>query len=155
VLYQDVNDPPISTYSIDGQTPGVFIPSQAENNTFTTFFVSPQLSDAQHTLTVSLASDGVPFFLDAILFNATSVAQVTSAGQQQPTIITTVIVAASSAPQVSAAAASTKTHVGPIVGGVVGGIAILVSALLAWYFFCVRRKSRTYSHYAAGKDIGT
>lgn len=135
VLYDDVDNPPISTYSIDGQTPAVFIPSLQQNNTFTTFFVSPQLADSEHTLEVLLASDNAPILLDSILFNATTVAQVTSGGLQ-PTIITTIIIAppSSTATVGKTTMDASSVPIGPIVGGVIGGLVLLVSAILAFYF---------------------
>ncbi|KAI0697525.1 hypothetical protein BC835DRAFT_1305144 [Cytidiella melzeri] len=154
VLFFDAKNPPVSTYSIDGQTPGVFVPSVEANNTFKTFFVSPQLSDAQHTLDITLANDGVPFFLDSILFNATSLAQVTSAGLQ-PTIITTIIVAPSTttSPKGKDDASSAKSSlVAPVLGGIVGGVAILVAGLLVWYFLYFRRRSRHYDYRPMGDE---
>ncbi|KAI0094275.1 hypothetical protein BDY19DRAFT_988136 [Irpex rosettiformis] len=149
VLFDDANNPPISTYTIDGQTPGIFIPNLQQNNTFTTFFVSPKLADSEHTLQIGVANDGVPVFLDSILFNATTVAQVTSGGQQPTIIITTIIAPPSSTASTSEASANSKSvPVGPIVGGVVGGVTILISAILAFYFLYVKPKRNQWNYHA-------
>ncbi|KAI0347734.1 hypothetical protein BDW22DRAFT_14923 [Trametopsis cervina] len=144
VFFADVNDPPISTYSIDGQTPGIFIPTLNQNNSIAPFFASPQLSSGNHTLKISVAAANSIFFLDAILFNATSVSDVQSGGAQ-PTIITTIIAAPTSAPDPSAASSSGKSSiVGPIIGGVIGAAAILLFVVLGWFFYTRRRRRNAY-----------
>ena len=158
VLYNDADHPPISTYSIDGQTPGIFVPALSQNNSFATFFASPKLADSKHTLEVTVVNDGVPFFLDSILFNATSVSQVTSGGLQ-PTIIITTIIAppseTSTALPSKAIADSKSVPVGAIVGGVIGGVVLLVAAILAFYFFYLKpKKSRWNYHVTSVGDFG-
>lgn len=149
VLYKNANVPPISSYSIDGGTPSIYIPRVSENNTIpTTFFVSPQLSDGDHTLSIDVLSDGPSFFLDYILFNATSVAATNNSNGPQPTLVKTAIAAPTGAPDDSDSASSSKS-IGPIVGGVVGGVALLVAAILAFYFFYWdRRGRRPYNYHA-------
>lgn len=144
VTFTNATGAPISQYVLDDGSPSVHVPPVSKNNTLpVTFFLSPLLADSNHTLKITLISANAPFFLDYILYNA-SAADSTSASASglRPTIITTVVAAPTNVAQ--AAAGGSSVAVGPIVGGVIGGVALLVSAVLAWYFLYWRRRGQGY-----------
>lgn len=158
VLFTKEQGPPVAGFILDGEgSPSLFSPPDSLNNTNTTFFLSPLLADGDHTLNVTLLSDGVDFFVDAILYNMTKGATVTATGgssnlNAQATITKTLILQPTG---VSGATQNgSSVPVGPIVGGVVGGITLLVCSFLAIYFLYWKptRSKANYSYHATHLD---
>ncbi|KIP10108.1 hypothetical protein PHLGIDRAFT_34058 [Phlebiopsis gigantea 11061_1 CR5-6] len=142
VFFEDEANAPISQYQVDDSSPSTFQPTKQQNGSEVTFFLSPLLADGDHTLILELASNGAPFFIDAIAYNMSSQPSTTS-GASQPTIVTTVIETPSSTASSSGHTSSGSSDlVGPIVGGVVGGITLITCAWLAFYFLYWKRTRR-------------
>ncbi|KAH9898261.1 hypothetical protein C8Q73DRAFT_392705 [Cubamyces lactineus] len=135
---------PISAYSIDGAKNSVFLfQADAANATGVTFFNSGPLTLGSHTLDIKIVSitDDIPYLLDAVYLEE-PVQQATSTAQWVSTVFVTPPAATNLADQsnVSGSASSSSVPVGAIVGGTIGGVALLVSAALAVYFLYFRRR---------------
>ena len=155
-LFTKDQGPPVSEYVLDDGSPSLFAPEDSVNGTITTFYRSPVLVEGVHTLNISLLTDGVPLYIDLVAYSidesAAASAMAADSGPR-PTIITTIIQAPTSAAMASQNGSSMP--VGPIVGGVVGGVALLVSAFLAIYFIYwkpTRDRSAYYYHTTATGD---
>lgn len=137
---------PYVYFQLDGvSTPSPWIPHPSDNGTVVVCFQSPNLSTGEHTLAIELANDG-PFYLDGLGVQLPAGLQTQTGGG--PTL------AATSPPTVQTVyvnhLSGSKAPVGPIVGGVVGGVALIAGALLALWFICMRRKNgRPYYYNAA------
>ena len=127
--------PSSATYSIDGETPTNFLLKGLPVNSTSTvynqkFFETAQLSPTSHTLKVVYeGNNSTPLTLDYLIIqNGTSSSTTTSL--PTPTGNT---VSATSTPRGS-------IPIGPIVGGVIGGLALVVFAVLGFFFLRRRQK---------------
>lgn len=132
--------PSSGTYSIDGKTPINFKLNGLPTNTTATtynqkFFETDQLSATSHTLEVVYqGSNSTPLTLtDLIIQNGTLSSTSTSASSLATSTSTGNSVSATST-------AKSSTPVGPIVGAVIGGIALILFALLGAFLFRRRQK---------------
>ncbi|KAI0655218.1 hypothetical protein C8Q70DRAFT_893223, partial [Cubamyces menziesii] len=146
---------PISAYSIDGAKNSVFL-FQADpvNATGVTFFNSGPLTLGAHTLDIKIITitDDIPYLLDAVYLEE-PVQQATSTAQWVSTVFVTPPAATNLADtsNVSGGASSSSVPVGAIVGGTIGGVALLVSAALAVYFLYFRRRQHgVYAYQSFG-----
>ncbi|KAJ7111281.1 hypothetical protein C8R44DRAFT_856606 [Mycena epipterygia] len=109
-------------------------PSLAGNISFNNqIFKTGGLSAGNHTMVVTLLDDQLPLYIDYLLFGSTSpqVAQTVSPAGSQ-----------TSAPAISSAStlSSKSPNVGAIVGGAVGGLAVLALLIVGVLFFWRRRQ---------------
>ena len=151
----DVDGQPTTTYAIDGEvvanyTSPVIAPGYFTINTV--FFQSQTLVDGDHTLVITTTNGTRPnrYWLDYFQYTASPVVSSSSSTSSSSVLSSTVQPSSSSSSPVSsstsAVSSSSRVKVGPIVGGVLGGIAILVIAALL-LFICVkiRRNKRKVS----------
>jgi len=124
--------PPPCSYSIDGDS-GTTLTATATNSTQyqLLFFQSPELTTGNHTLVITIIIEGVAqeaFFLD--FFEVT------------PLPIATAFPLPSST--TSPLPSTSKPPVGPIIGGVLGALALLTIAFIAFLFFRWKKKELLY-----------
>ena len=139
--------PSSATYSIDGETPISFLLKGLPVNSgipfyYQKFFETAQLSPTSHTLKVVYeGNNSTPLTLDYLIIqNGTSSSTTTSL----PTS-TGNTVSATSTPNGS-------IPVGPIVGGVIGGLALVVFAILGFFLLRRRQKRDTQEEIFASSD---
>lgn len=138
-LFDDVKLLPEAKFILDNSTPSVWQPEPSDNGTVVAAFQSTTLSNDPHSLQIIVASSNAPLLLDAIgVASQNSVNGQGAAGVSQ----TSIPVSTSSPSATSAASSGSKVPVGAIVGGVIGGLALLLLALVAAYFFCWRRRNQ-------------
>lgn len=133
--------PSSATYSIDGETPINFLLRGLPVNSTTTvynqkFFETAQLSPTSHTLKVVYeGNDSTPLTLDYLIIqNGTSSSVSTSTTSSISSIPTSTGNAA------SATSTPRGIPVGSIAGGVIGGLALAVFAILGFLFLRRRQK---------------
>ena len=146
-------DPPAAQFSIDGN---VLQQTTAPNNGSTNFsFIYFQQdgldTSSPHTLEIDVlnATENYPFVMDYILYLPVQGATPTAS----QSIITTFLPAPSGAGD-SQGSSSKAVPVGPIVGGVIGGLALIVATAIAIWFLCFRRRQstgRAYFYAASAK----
>lgn len=130
------SDPPISTYTVDDGSPVVFTASSNVTQTQygQTFFLQQSLFASEHTLVINVtrASAQTPFLFDYIGFIPISSPTNSLAPSGIPS------------PSPSTVAGydnkGSPPPFGPIVGGVVGGLALLVFVGLGLFFLFGRRR---------------
>ncbi|CAL1703259.1 unnamed protein product [Somion occarium] len=129
-----------STYTVDDSQPVTY---RAPTNTTqesdsVVFFLSPFLSAAQHTLVVDVASCSTenPYIIQLIGYIPTSTSTLPSASYM-PTNFP--LPTGSAANGASTNESHSSTPVGAIVGGVIGGVALLVITAITLWYFCFRR----------------
>ncbi|KAI0677340.1 hypothetical protein C8Q78DRAFT_84773 [Trametes maxima] len=143
--------PPSATFKIDGSLQQT---STAPNNGSLSysypFFESGELSSGQHTLDIAVThgTNEYPFILDYIVYlpesgaTPTASQQATATAPPGPTVFTS---------------PKAAVPVGAIVGGVVGGIAVLLGAAIAVYLLCFRhrggRKPYFYATHANADEL--
>ena len=152
--------PTTGTYAIDGQSPITFnLDGQSANGTGLEvnqiFFQTGQLSAGMHTLDVVYQgnSQTAPLTLSQLFVqnNASSLSSTsgtsnnTSSSTSNATSIATsgTPVATSSTPNPAIDTPNHSNHLGPIIGGVIGGLALIIFAILTIFFLCRRRKDRS------------
>ncbi|KAI0824994.1 hypothetical protein BC628DRAFT_1410425 [Trametes gibbosa] len=152
------NSGPISGYTLDNATNSLFLfQAGAANATSITFYNSGLLTFGKHTLDISVVriQDDIPYLLDAIYIqtpsstqSSTSTAIWVSTVFVTPSAIATGLADQNNGTQ---ATSTNSTPVGPIVGGVVGGVALLVAAALVIYFcFFRNRRHGVYAYHGFG-----
>ena len=128
--------PPSVTFAIDGVIPMVVVSNPDINATqyATQYFESHTLPAGEHVLEIDVqyGSDDWPFVLDYIEYTPMNV---------------------SSTP-VSSDNRKRSSHVGPIVGGFIGGVVLVgLVALASWFFYKRRRRpeklAKKYGHYVS------
>jgi hypothetical protein len=129
--------PSLATYSIDGGTPISFQLKGLPANTTTTynqkFFETAQLSAASHTLQVVYqGNDSTPLTLTDLIIQNGTLSLTTSSVSSLATSPTTV-------PSTSTPGKS-PTPVGSIAGAVIGGLALILFAVLGFFLFRRRQK---------------
>lgn len=130
--------PPTVQFAIDGAPVDTITPPAAEDWTFYAIFDSQGLADGMHTInaTVLDASEEYPLMLDAFMF--------------QPSKKYWGLALAPSTLEVdgknadAGAGASRKVDVGAIVGGVLGGLA-LVAVGIALFWWWRRKRQHVYT----------
>ncbi|KAH9944265.1 uncharacterized protein BXZ73DRAFT_96758 [Epithele typhae] len=147
---------PSSIYILDNSrnTASVYI-ADAVAATNVLFFSATSLSYGKHTLDIVISdvSEDMPFYLDVVAFGisnnqpsyigssssdsvAGKVVTVTTTMESQPTLAST---------NVAVAGAASSLPVGAIVGGVIGGVALIIASALAFYFLWWRTR-RPYGY---------
>ena len=139
-------------FTIDGSSPVIFVSpaNVTEKQEAVTFFESQPLPDSQHVLfiNVTFASQDAPFSFDGLNFYPTSIQTMPNASYA----ISSLIPAATAPAGVTGGVIqpSKSTPIGAIVGGVIGGLAVLVLATTAIVYFCYRhRRARPYYYSSA------
>lgn len=127
---------PTATYSIDGQSPISQTPDVNADNVLINF-ASWRLSPTRHTVVANVTSDfgstpTLPYVLDAILFRP--IPNAVTAGL--------VVTQTSITGNVALRNQQQQHNVGKIVGGTIGGVALLFLILLAVLFFLRRRRGQ-------------
>ena len=149
------SEPPISAYIVDDGSPVTYTaPSNLTATLFSqTFFLQQSLSASEHTLVINVtrASGAAPFLLDYIgyipLPNTTSSTSATSSS------LTSTSAQSTSTPSTTTTSASSKsaTPVGAIVGGTIGGVALIVITVLGILLLRSRRRGGRPYFYGAGR----
>ena len=121
----------LSSYSVDGGTATTFNATEKVGYQFQQkLFQSATLSDSgPHTIVATLENNGT-FFIDYFLVIPAG-ATLTSSG-----------VDSSTTAGAGARSHSSRVPLGPVVGGTLGGIALLIIAVLAFLLCCKRRKEK-------------
>ncbi|KAI1795113.1 hypothetical protein LXA43DRAFT_64981 [Ganoderma leucocontextum] len=126
--------PPSVTFAIDGVIPMVVVSNPDVNSTqyATQFFDSHTLPAGEHVLQIDVqyGSDDWPFVIDYLEYTPMN----------------------SSSTSVSSGSGSQTSHTGPIIGGFVGGAALVGGvALASWLFYKRKRRpgrmAKKYGHY--------
>ncbi|KAL7277852.1 hypothetical protein ACG7TL_008798 [Trametes sanguinea] len=139
---QNGDEPPVSLYSVgDDKFQAFPAPSVGSVMDNVSFFNSSVLPYGEYTLVINVtrASSNSPYFLDYIRYNITD----PNAQPSQTSSSSTSTSSGAAASSTSAAAAtngSSSTPIGPIVGGVVAGVAVIAVAIIA--FLCYRMRKR-------------
>ncbi|CCL99766.1 uncharacterized protein FIBRA_01788 [Fibroporia radiculosa] len=149
VLPANGTTPPTTLYSIDGASPSTYTPplNITERRDRQLFFTSDALSDGEHTLTITVTSvDGGndPFLLDFFFLATTS-------NSPTATYISMAIPSTSSSAMANISTSSTDS-MGAVVGGVVGGLALLVMTLLGMIFIYRRRRGNGADYHSVVDD---
>ncbi|KAI0774470.1 hypothetical protein C8Q74DRAFT_1368942 [Fomes fomentarius] len=133
--------PPAAQFSLDGKVAQtVTAPNDGPTKQFDYFVFEGLSSGSQHTLEIVVlnATDQYPFVLDYLIYlppkGATPTGSQSMASTSLPSITST------PSPANANAQTSSGVPVGPIVGGVVGGLAVIVAACIAVWFLCFRRR---------------
>ncbi|KIP07483.1 hypothetical protein PHLGIDRAFT_118062 [Phlebiopsis gigantea 11061_1 CR5-6] len=146
-------EPPISTYVIDGGSPVTYTaPTNITATLFSqTFFLQQSLSASEHTLVINVtrASDAAPFLLDYIgyvpLSNTTNSTSATSSSLPSSSAAST------STPSTAGVSTKSATPVGAIVGGTIGGVALIVITVLGVLLLRSKRRGGRPYFYGAGR----
>ena len=150
---------PAAEYAIDGQSPATLTLANTSRPLIgVTFYASPALANGTHVLTVNVttATSNAPYLLDYLaVSNAThhgaaSVSSSTSASSSGSSGVSSSATSSSAGASGSPSAAADreadakgagKTPTGAVVGGVVGGLALVAAlAAAAWWFWRRRRR---------------
>lgn len=129
-----------STYSIDNSKTITYRPpaNTTVENDNVEFFESSDLSDGQHTLfanVTSCSSDNL-YVMTSLAYIPSSKASVSSASLTTSLSLPTSSTTAGGATSQS----HSSTPIGAIVGGVIGGVALLIISAIAIWFFCFRQR---------------
>lgn len=132
-------DWPSADYTTDGVPGGSQKPHFDTDNSSIIYFETPPLNNGTHTInvTVTVTNDTNPYAIDCFLVVPTPGGD--SGG------IETIRAAPSSTSSV--ATATQSTPIGAIVGGVVGGIAVIVVLAIAAFYFLNRRSRGGQAYY--------
>lgn len=138
---------PTSVYTLDDSPPVTFTaPSNAtEEIPDSQFFVRNFLTAGVHKLVINITyvETHVPYLLDYVEYLPPVLASSSSLSINAPSQTGPLAIPSfTGAPQQS----SSKTPVGAIVGGTIGGVALLVFTALGMWFFC-RRRARTGAYF--------
>ncbi|TFK35389.1 hypothetical protein BDQ12DRAFT_726135 [Crucibulum laeve] len=150
---------PISTYSIDGKLVHQFAPSRENDlQVNVIFYQSDTLPQGNHTLLVTSLGDQGTFYLDyfevtsdssitgspiltSLLSTATKTLSPTPAAVSQPTL-------SPNSASIPNGSSSKKVSIGPIVGGMLGGLVLLV-IILTCLMIAVRWRRRRHQPYCS------
>ncbi len=138
--------PPAARFSIDGQVvQTTTAPNNGSDNYSFDYLDVDGLDSTSHVLEIDVlnATGDYPFYMDYILY--LPVQGVSPTASQ--VIITTFLPAPTSSSSQEASTGKSSVPVGPIVGGVVGGLAVIVAACIAIWFLCFRRRRSTGQAY--------
>ena len=134
-----------ATYSVDGQTPVNFLLKGLSTSATTTvynqkFFETAQLTAGPHTLkAVFEGNNSTPLTLDYLIVQNGTLSSTTSS------IISSHATSSTPGSVVSgtSATATSSTPVGAVVGGVIGGLALIVFVIFGFLFLHRRHKRAT------------
>lgn len=152
------SSPPVSVYSVDGGSPTTFTaPQTTGRQDVVQFFGSSTMPLTNHTLTVNItnASPGAPYYLDYLQYNidvlplSSSVAPTTTASATSSSSPPADPTTASTAPDATTPVAAESKETAPtgaVVGGVVGGLAVLFILIGALYWRRNRRPSGEFRY---------
>ena len=131
----------VSSYRINNGPTTIFNATETAGYQFQQkLFQSARLNESvPHTLVVTLVNNGT-FFIDYFLVVPVGVTSA-SASSSNPTALTTVSSADSSTTAGAGLQSHSRLSVGPVVGGTLGGVALLMIAILA-VLLCWRRKDK-------------
>lgn len=123
---------PSATYSVDNGTPGNSEPQQEQGTDSVLYYQSAQLAAGLHTLIINVTTAGgeFPYALDYAMYVPDSNTNTSGVSVTQTAI--------PNAPSAS------KKSVGPIVGGVVGGVAALAIIGFIVFYFMRKKKNKPY-----------
>ncbi|KAJ2915227.1 hypothetical protein MD484_g5179, partial [Candolleomyces efflorescens] len=137
------SDPSSGTYTLDSRSPVRFTwnGSSAIPTTqlYQTFFETPDLDMGTHTLTVTHQGTSAPIVLDYLLVED---GDIIAATPGDPAPSSTAVVPGDTTAPPSTSSSGSKTPVGAIVGGVLGGIALIGIFVLAFFFLRRRTSAR-------------
>lgn len=140
---------PAANFTLDGGTPDNIVFTKSYNNTIANnLYSSGTLSNGQHMLnmTVVKSDDDSTIAIDNIIYTPSLTSESSAAPSgQAPTSVQ------SSPASATAATGKSSAPVGPIVGGVVGGVALFVLAGLAFYFLYWTRGRRARPFFYADR----
>ncbi|KAI0766999.1 hypothetical protein C8Q74DRAFT_1277409 [Fomes fomentarius] len=135
---------PLSLYSVGSQKLQAFIPEDVTSPVDNlAFFNSSVMPYAQYTLVINVSrvDAGTPYLLDYIRFNTSNPDTGASNSGQSSTTTSTAAMSETGTPgSLGVSSASPSTPVGPIVGGIIGGVAVL--AVIIFAFLCHRIRKR-------------
>lgn len=139
-----------ATYSIDGETPVNFLLKGLSTTTTTTvynqkFFETAQLAAGPHTLkAVFEGNNSTPLTLDYLIVqNGTLSSTTTSTSSTSISSHATSSTSSSVVSGTSVTERSSRTAVRAVVGGVIGGLALIVLVIFGFLFLYRRRKRAT------------
>ncbi|TBU39695.1 hypothetical protein BD309DRAFT_1011845 [Dichomitus squalens] len=139
--------PPTVQFALDGVTvQSTTAPNNGSIDFSFPYLVLDSIKGGQHTLEMAVtdATQEYPFALDLILYAASNGATPTASQSVVNTFLPAVTVTGQ---PTSGASGSKSAPVGPIVGGVIGGIAVLVGVGVAIWLFCFRKRNRNGQAY--------
>ncbi|RDX53888.1 hypothetical protein OH76DRAFT_1399045 [Lentinus brumalis] len=142
----NTSGPPAARFSIDGQVvQTTTAPNNGSDNYSFDYLDLDGLDSKSHVLEIDVlnATRDYPFYMDCILY--LPVQGVSPTASQ--VVITTFLPAPTSSSSQQASTGKSSVPVGPIVGGVVGGLAVIVAACIAIWFLCFRRRRSTGQAY--------
>lgn len=139
----DSNAQVAAAFVIDDSSPSFYVyPQVAQDINQVTFFVSPPLSDGIHELEVVVAAASQD---NAFYFDYLGVVPETAHESASQDYITSPLSEPTSTVFVTQMTEEHRTPLGPIIGGVLGGMAILLGAIFAfWFVFRRHRRGRAY-----------
>lgn len=112
---------PLIGFKVDGSTPTIFSPNGTDiNGSMTTFYQSPRLSNDIHTVEIA-----------AIQFKAGLDVNLADPADDNEGMLDTEEIGDDDS---TSGSSSRSLPLGPIIGGSVGGAALLLAAIVAWYF---------------------
>ena len=161
----NVDGQPTTTYAIDGVVVATYAAPMIAPGYVTTgtiFFKSQTLADGNHTLVITTTNGTLPnrYLLDYFQYTASPFVSSSSISSSSNTPSSSTRPTSNNAAPVSSPStlassntseASSRNKVGPIVGGVLGGIAFLMVAALL-LFICIRKR-RSRGNYSRPADI--
>ena len=128
----------MSSYSIDGGVEEIYTATLSEMIQYQRpFFQSKQLTLASHTLAITILTQNASFFLDYISVTP----NVTTSSSSSSTLVPSSTFTPSSSPVDSW---KDKVPLGLIIGGALGGLALLIFAFIGFMF--IWRKSKGHSY---------
>ena len=140
----------LSSYSIDGGPTTTFNATEQAGFQFQQkLFQSATLTNSTpHTIVVT-AVNNASFFIDYFLVipagaTSTSTSSSTPSSTPSSSTVSTTVSTSDSSTTASAGAQtqSTRVSLGPVVGGTLGGLALLIIAILAFFLCCKRRRDK-------------
>lgn len=133
---------PTAEYTIDGASSGHQMPRRDSATNSTVYFWTPPLADGTHTIdvNVTVANSTNPYIIDYFLVLPPSGDASGDETTRTAPSVTSVIVTTTSSTESNGAH---HIPIGPVVGGIVGGVAVIaILSILAFYFLSRRSRGR-------------
>ncbi|KAI0780945.1 hypothetical protein BD413DRAFT_501251 [Trametes elegans] len=140
------DNPPVSAYSVDGNSPISFTaPTVSGRRDAVRFFSSGALPLGNHTLTVNISSASplAPYYLDYFQYTTEPIP---SASPVHSPDASASVSGVSTPPTVGYTPLNHSSNVGAIVGGVIGGLAFLSLVIGLLYWRRVKRPSGEFRY---------